>query len=217
MAGYPEAWGDSLINCGLMAAAVILAILSLPEFVETFPYILKGLTRDKPLISLEDNLRLRLQRNNLSFTAMAFFCLTASMFGMISFGFASNYSSGVKTLVNIGMFLLYYLLRIMLAHAFRREGSGKEFYRAGNRMYNNVMIVLVTFMAVTIGICGTLDVDAAAIRSILIHETLLAAIVLAIRKVEIFTGFCNPFRAFLYLCGLEIFPAGMLVAAAILF
>lgn len=217
MSGDPVLWGESLINCILMAGAIVFAILSLSDYVEILPYVIDGFLRDRPLLSLEDNLRLRRERNTVSLAALSFFCLIAARYDMVSFRFTASYASGLKTLVTLAVFSLYYLVRAILVKAFDHDSRGKENYRAGVHLYNNVMILLVTLMGLTIGAGHFAAAEDTVMKSILIHEIAIAGILLVIRELEIFSGFCNPLKAFLYLCILEFFPAGILIAAAVLF
>ena len=55
------------------------------------------------------------------------------------------------------------------------------------------------------------------IRKILLYEMAVVFTLFMIRRTQILSNACNQFTAFLYLCGLEILPAGLLVVSALVF
>lgn len=217
IAGAPHLWGDALINCGLVSVTIILAILCISPLIEVFPIVFAGIFRTKPVLTFESNVRLGKERNMVAWVAYLALCLIFARFDVISMRFLEKFPYGLSTLIVLGIMLVYMLLRVGLISAFEPKRRGKEYYMASNHLYFNFLILLAAAMCVTVLICLFNDMNDLIVRRILLYEIAGTAILLALRKLEIMSNYCNLFLGFLYLCALEIFPAGLLIAASLLF
>ena len=210
-------WGDSLINCCLVSALIIAFIILLQQFVEIFPYIFGGMLRSKPVMNLENNVRLGRERNQLAALAIMTIAVIFARFDVISLRFMEKFTYGISTLLVTGMILAALLVRRIMVKSFEPKRRTKEYYRAANNLFYNFCILLATLMATTIAICILSEANELIVRKILLYEIMGIGILFSLRKIEISSNFCNLLVGFLYLCALEIFPAGLLVAASFLF
>lgn len=210
-------WGDAIINCLLVSAAIVTAILCLSQFIEVFPIVFSGIFRTKPVMSFESNVRLGRERDTVAWAAYFALCLVFARYDVISLRFMEQFPFGLSTLIVLGIMLFYMLLRMTLISIFEPKRRGKEYYKASNNLYFNYLILLAVLMAVTVTICLVSDMNDLIVRRILLYEIAGTAVLLALRKLEILSNYCNLLLGFLYLCALEIFPAGLLIAASLLF
>ncbi len=217
LAGAPHLWSDALINCGLVSATIILAILCISQLIEVFPIVFAGIFRTKPVLSFESNVRLGKERDMVAWVAYLALCLIFARFDVISLRFMEKFPFGISTLFVIGIMLAYMMLRMSLIKAFEPKRRGKEYYMASNNLYFNFLILLAGAMCATVLFCLYKDMNDLIVRRILLYEIVGTAALLALRKLEILSNYCNLFLGFLYLCALEIFPAGLLIAASLLF
>lgn len=210
-------WGDSLINCCLVSGVIIFFIITLSHLVELLPMLFGGIWRTKPIMNIENNVRLGRQRNLVAGGAFAAMCLFLSRYDIFSLRILERFSSGVTTLLIAAMILVILLFRYLLIQWLEPRRRGREYYKASNTLLSNFVILATLFMGATIVVCQLFGANEMIVRRILISELGLSGVVFALRKIEISSNFCNLFVGFLYLCALEIFPASLLVAASILF
>lgn len=213
MAPVPADWSAVPLNCVLMSGAAVFAMFQIRDLVEIAPYLFRGLTRDKTLIETEDNLHLRQERNMVALAAKFFFCLMAARLGFLSFGL----KGAAATLATLGSLAVYSVLRRAASAALERKAGNREAYRASFGLFDNFITVLAIVAGATLWAGSLPGSDPESIRMTFLNETVVAAAIFVLRKSEILFSFCNPLKAFLYLCTLELIPAGILVAAAVLF
>ncbi len=213
MGPVPSDWSAVPFNCILMSGAAVFAMFQIRDLVEIAPYLLRGLTRDKTLIETEDNLHLRQERNMAALAAKFFFCLMAARLGFLSFGL----DGAAATLATLGCLTLYSLARRAASAALERRSGNREAHRASFGLFDNFITILSVVTGMTLWIGDMIGSDPESLRMTFLNETVVTAVVFILRKSEILFSFCNPLKAFLYLCTLELIPAGILVAAAVLF
>ena len=79
----------------------------------------------------------------------------------------------------------------------------------------NSFILLCLLLLPTVGILGLCGVDEAVIRLVVFVEITFFYALAVLRRGNILLSVCNPLTTFLYLCGLEFLPTGLLVASAL--
>ena len=84
-------------------------------------------------------------------------------------------------------------------------------YRAGYTFF----ILLMMLLLATVGILYLAGVDDLVISRFLLVETGIVYLIYVLRRGQILSVSCNPLTTFLYLCGLELLPTGLLVASAV--
>ena len=210
-------WGDSLLNSALVSAAILLCLAAAPSFSEVFSLLRGSLTRLKPAMDLENNVRLSRERNRLSALALLVLSLAAARFSLVDFGFLSAYGPAVGTLAVIGACGLAMLVKMGLNGLLTPRRSGLEYYNTAHSLFLNILTMTATLAVVTIGICSLLKLNDLSVRCILLYELGAAFLLNCIRRLDLSLHFCNLFTAFLYLCALDFFPAALLVSATLFF
>ncbi len=217
LAASPPLWGESLINCGLVSVTIVLAILCLSNIIEIFPIVVAGIFRTKPVMRFENNIRLGRERDQVAGVAFLAVCLIFAKYDVISLRFMEKFSAGISTLTVIGIMAAYLLVRGLLIFLLEPMRRGKEYYVASNHIFFNFVILSTVLMAMTVLGCSLMDINDLAVRKILLYEISGVGLFFAARKLDIMSNFCNLFFGILYLCVLEFFPVGLLIAATLLF
>jgi len=68
-----------------------------------------------------------------------------------------------------------------------------------------------------VGILYLVGADDLTVKTFLLIETGVTYLLYLLRRGQILSGSCNPLTTFLYLCGLELLPAALLVVPAVIF
>lgn len=210
-------WGDSPVNGILIVAFTLLTVLYLRRLVGILPYLTKGLWRWKEILNLEASMRLSRDRSAFALVMVVPFCLVVSRFDLFPVRWPDLPDPGYKTLLIVGVFAVYALLRRFAARLAMPRRISHDTYRIASNCGYNFFIVMTLLMVATAGICSVAGVENDLIRKILLYEMAVVFTLFMIRRTQILSNACNQFTAFLYLCGLEILPAGLLVASALIF
>lgn len=211
------AWNSSIINMIIVSVTIFLCILTIKQIVEILPYIIGGISRSKPVMNLENNVRLTRERNLVSMVSIIIISIFLSKFRMIHFDFLDRYDPGIGTLAIYGAVLLVLLIRLLLSRILEPRRRGKDYYRASSLVFLNFLILLAALFLITLGICSVTNVNELTIKHILEYETIGITLLFCLRKLDLSSHFCNLFNGFLYLCALEFFPAALLIGASLLF
>ena len=93
---------------------------------------------------------------------------------------------------------------------------GKETSSAARRCAYSFFILLTFAMLILVGIFSiTGGISARAARLVLLTVIGLSFLMSGVRSAQILAQHCNGLAAFLYLCGLELMPATLLVLSAV--
>lgn len=212
-----QLWGDSIVNSALVSAAILLAVILLPAILETLPVVLSGFMRTKPILNLDNNTSQARTRNQVAWTSFLAISLFCARYSLVKVDFLDGKAAGISTLVTVAAVFAYLILRLILSSMVKPSGRKKEYFKAADSIFYNYAIILAAIMAVTAAFAAVTGMNDLTVRSILIYESAGMAAVLILRKLEILSDYCNLLLGILYLCALEIFPAGLLIAASLLF
>ena len=83
-------------------------------------------------------------------------------------------------------------------------------------MLRDYIILLSILLLATVGLCAVLRLPDPVVRSVLIWETAAVWLFDMVRSAQLLAAHVSGFSTFLYLCGLEIFPAALLVTVVVL-
>ena len=112
----------------------------------------------------------------------------------------------------LGFLFLRTIMRYMVIPANVSHETLKVAYRSA---YGFFVLQSVVFMILA-GIASLFPDSMLIVRRVAVCSLGLFYVVFLVRKMHILANSCNQFAAFLYLCALEIVPAAVLVATAIL-
>lgn len=210
----PE-WSDFLVNKSLVMLAIFLFLLSFRDIVSLIPSLLDCIDRARANISLEHSLNVARQRNLVAIEAALPFCLVVDRYCLYSPDIMKLVPDKLGALSTIAAFLAYILVRklaYLLFHPLRQSAE------ANNTIHHtpyNYFIVIVALLLATVGIMSVLHCSDELIKSVLLWETGVSFLYTLIRTSQILGYYCNFFTTFLYLCALELLPAGLLIASEI--
>lgn len=209
-------WSSSPVNSTVVVLLVILSIVFLRNILSSIVPIAGCYTRPRGVYNLESNLRSVKDRNIFAILMVLPFTMMLSGYRIWNPRFASGLTDELHLAVTTGAFIAAAFFRYLLTTQLRGRRTNIESFNNANRFTYTHFIVLVIVMLATAGILSISGAGFVVSRRILLWVMAVMGVILIIRKINIFNYFCSPFASFLYLCGLEILPAGLFAAAAVL-
>ena len=213
--GAGAAWTDILTNRILACVAVLLLLLNLLDFFRIVPHLLYSYNRSRGGADLEHNMGLARIRNLTALFYLLPVCLIADHYALVRPHFFSGISPMWTAAATIGLILAFLLVRRLCYLLFRPARlSGEE---ASTLQHNigNYIILLSILMLTTVGLSTAFRIPDAAVRSVLLWETAAVWLFNMVRSAQLLVAHVSGFSTFLYLCGLELFPAALLVTVVV--
>ena len=213
----PLPWDSYPINTALVILAVLVFILQLRRLLRISPFLFEGMFRSKKLLDLEDGVRLIRDRNTLALNSVLIMVLVSSRYGLYAPSFMEDYPGGIRTLLTLGIFILFLLFRHLMIIGMSRYKLEGELYQLNNRIANDYLILLTIFVMAVAGVLSVFHVSPDVVRTVLYYVIAAVYTLFILMRSQILSSSCAQLPAILYLCILEILPAGLLVASEILF
>lgn len=212
---YATAWGDLLPNSILTVVAVLLFIAAIPIYLKLAPIINGCMVRRKANSDLEHSMSLARQRNLCALFYILPFCLIADRFRLFNPDIRAQIPEMWSSFATLGVFIAFCLLRALFFFTLRPP----VYQEAADTIHHipyNFFIRLTSIMLATVGISTLLPLSELVIRTILLWETAVFFLLSIIRTSRFLSQYCSGLATISYLCALEILPAAVLVAGAIL-
>ena len=171
----------------------------------------------KENINMDASLKTRRDRNLAALAMVLPFCLLATRFNLYSLDFMSEMSETARLGITIGVFVAYLIIRITIAVAIKPRRVRGNLWHAATTAEYTFFIPLTLILLIAGGLLSMATASSDIPRYAMIWLSGAIYIVFLVRKLQIFSSYCNLFRAFLYLCALEILPTGVLIASAVIF
>lgn len=209
-------WSEPLFMQLLIVAACLIFMATITPTINVMSSLLRCVVRAKESEFLFNAVSLSRCRNYACLGValpVIIICARFSLVPLPSFLHADTVA--LKLLYTSAVIAAYIIARIACRTLLRsRRTDRKKWQCACSIPYTffalgGTAVIITSIICLLSGICD--DITA----SILLWETAAIYTLCLIRKMEIFTHFRGFFAAFLYLCTLEILPAGIFVAAAI--
>lgn len=235
--GLATAWGDQPLNWVLVIVSAFAFAFSLPSLYHIFPHIAKCFSRWRWNFTVEASLQLSRTRDAFALLCVIPFCLIVSRYRLVGGALPGDMTIGPPaggsllsgridllsrvpeawfTLAVLGVFVAYYLLRtvtyLLLETRFFNAGA----FQVARKAERNFFVSLTFILLAGTGILYAFKAAEGTIRLFLWIATGAVYLVFLVRKSEILASVCNPLSTFLYLCGLEFLPTGLLIAACLL-
>ncbi len=209
-------WSDVLVNSTLVVVFALLVLLNMRTFIHIIPQLLPTLTRWKTCLSLDHNIHLCRERGYAALILFVPFCLLADRYALVRPSLFDTVPVQWRVGAVTGLLLLYIMLRRICYSLCALKVRRRETFLAAQRSSYGYFILMLVLLLATAGVCTMLKCNDLMVSHILLAEILLCYLLAVVRKGQILNSFCNPFLTFLYLCGLELIPTGMLAAAVVL-
>ncbi len=206
------AWTDFPVNRILAVMAVGILILNLPDLLRLLPHLLYSFDRSRGSAELEHSVSVARTRN---LTALAFFlpfCLLADRYALVRPHFWAAIPAPWSSVATIGLLLVWLLVRALCFAAFRPRRLSAEPAATLRHLSFNYFILLAALTLITAGVCTIFRIPDAVIRTVLYWEIGAVWLFTLLRSSQFLDAHGLGFATFLYLCGLEIVPAALIVA-----
>lgn len=200
----------------LALISVFAAILLLGRMVNIFPSLMACTIRWKESVNLEASVKHSLDRDLLAVAMILPFCLVVERFGLYAPDFMTPFGPDLHLAVTIGVFLVYIFIRGAVTKAIRPHKMQSKTYRTATRASFTFFIILTIILLSMGGLMSFGGTEESIIRNAMLCVSAFIYALFLLRKMQIFVSGCSFFAAFLYLCALEFFPTGVLVASAII-
>ncbi|MBR2063982.1 MAG: DUF4271 domain-containing protein [Bacteroidales bacterium] len=200
----------------LAIISTLIMITLLKRLVNIFPSLIACMVRWKESVNLEASVKNSLDRDMLAAACIIPFCIVVEKFRLYDPSFVDGMSENIRLLIIIGVFLAYCSIRIMMSAIVKTHKATGKSAKTAERSSFTFFIILSLILILTGWGLSFLKVDTTVIRSAMLWISGIIYALSLLRKTQIFVSGCSFFTAFLYLCALEIFPTGALVASALI-
>ena len=200
----------------LALISFLVCLLLLKTLVEVFPSLMACLVRWKESVNLDASVQLSRGRDIMSIAMVMPFCLTVGRYTLYSPTWMGQFGADARLGITIGIIIAYILLRKGLEHVFRSRKINPKTYKTACKSSHTFFIILTLVLMTMGGVMSFVDADPMTIKSAMLWLSAAIYCIFLFRKTQIFKSSCSIFTGFLYLCGLEIFPTGVLVASALI-
>ena len=201
----------------LALVSVLIIITLLGRLVNIFPSLLACALRWKESVNLEASVKDSLDRDMLAAAMILPFCLTAERFRLFRPILMERLEPNLHLATTIGVFLTYILIRALFSKMLRPHKMAAKTYKTAEKSSYTFFIDLTIILMAMGGVMSFIGTDETVITDAMLCVSAAIYLLFLIRKTQIFASGCSFFTAFLYLCALEFFPTGALVASAIIF
>ena len=206
------AWGDLLTNRILAVVAILLLLAGVPDLFRLAPHLLYGFDRSRGAAALEHSLGMARTRNLVAFACVLPFCLMADRYALMRPGFWAQIPEQWSAPATLGLLAGFLLVRAFAYLVGRPRRLSTEQYATLRHNPYNYFILLTGLMLVSAGVLSLVHLPDAVIRTVLWVEMAVIYLFALLRSGQILSSFGMGFPTFLYLCGLEIIPAALMVA-----
>lgn len=194
---------------------VLLAMLQLRRFMELFPLLMDSVFRARGSSTLESSVNYSADRTHISLTLIIPAVIMIYRYCLWDASFLHGLGPGLRLAAVTGIFGIYVLLRLLMYLLFKPRRGG-EFYQRSHRACFTFFILLMLAVMFSVGVLYVFHAGDVAIRHTIYTETALFYSWFLLRRTQFLSLSCNHLQTFLYLCGLEILPTGLLVATAVI-
>lgn len=210
-------WMDYPLNWIGVTVCTIIFVLTLRTFIHLLPTLWGGLWWEKMILNLEDSVPNTRDRNRLFAATYLPACFLASKYSIFHPSFLAPLGDGLNAIgiiaATAGFFLLRQIIFVIIAASDPAVKCRKA--RVAQRSVMNFWIVGTFVLCILACILSTALINSDTVRYILIGFGILIYLLFIIRKTEILLSFCNPLKAFSYLCALELIPLAAMVATGL--
>ena len=205
--------GLSMVASILVAVSVLLFLLALRSFLNVLPYLADGIFRARGSAALENSVRVSRDRNLVAAVFLIPAILVIYRYRLVDVGLFDTLTPDMRLLAVAGVFVGYLFIRFLLYRWMkprRRYDDYQMAYRAGYTFF----ILLMMLVLVTVGVCYILQLPDETVKTVILIETGVMFFLYLVRRGQILSLSCKPLTTFLYLCGLELLPAALVVLPA---
>lgn len=215
---YTAEWRDSAPIQATIMAVVLILLFSVRKIISIMPSLLGAFIRVKENFNIEDSLRLRRNRNQITAMSAISITLIYARYKVLPLG-SIGIDGPVQTFAGtIAFFLILWGYRYAACMLFSRFSPKDRAYRTAkgaSYTYFTITVALSCVTAFLLFISGTRDMG--SIRTALLITAAVIYSVYLVREIQIFIhSACPAYIVFLYLCSLELLPAAAIITCILL-
>ena len=211
----PLSGTPTILMMALVCVSVVLVILFLERFLRLLPLLADSIFRARGSNTLENSVGFCADRNLFSLVLLLPALLIIFRYRLYDAVFLRDLSPDARLLALSGVFGAFLLLRLLL-YLWCKPRRGADYYQRSYRAGHTYFILGMLLVLLTVGILALIRLPETTIRWVIYSEAAVVCLLFWLRRAQILSLSCNPFRTFLYLCGLEILPLTLLVVSAVL-
>lgn len=209
-------WSLDIFTTVVMAIFLILTIITISDFIRMLPLLVDSYSRKSSCLAIEHSVQTSGQRNFTAFIILLPFCLVADKFDLFRPNFLSGVPHGWMAVVLIGVFILYILVKLLMANIVRKPYHiSFDSWRAIQRCFFNYFILMAVVVMATAGLMSLFGAETGGVQKVCRWEIAGIYFLSFLRSGNILSDYCSGLGTILYLCALEVLPTGALVACAI--
>ncbi len=201
----------------LALISTIIIITLLRRLVNIFPSLVACTVRWKESVNLEASVKHSYDRNIIAVSMVIPFCLVAERFRLYDPSFMEGMGEDLRIGITSGVFIAYIIIRRLISMMVQTRKVNKKTYNTAGKASYTFFIILTLLLMTTGGMLSFINIEAGVIKTAMLWISAFIYALLLFRKLQIFHSNRSIFTAFLYLCALEIFPTGLLIASALIF
>lgn len=209
-------WSDDPVNRILIVISTISLLLVLPTIIRLFPLLWGGIFRLKPASRIFENVHLSRDRNLLALLCIVPFCIAVAKLKLYRLEIMDSMSEGMASLLIIGVFFTWMLARLIFdtAIAPRNISDG---WKLSESIPLNFFIITTICLLVPAFAETILNLSENTLQTASYLIIGLLYLLMLLRRLEILSRKYHLFKAFLYLCGLEGLPSGLLITSTLIY
>ena len=208
-------WQDLTANRILVVIATVVVLLYITEIIRLLPSLMQVLSRWRGAIYLEHSVNMARSRNLSAMAISIPLCLLADRFALYRPGWWSAIPPQWSALTFIGIWAVYLLLRRGISYFIIPYTLDSDNRGAVKYTLNTFTIIAGILMLTTTLVMRVFHSPEASVRTVLLFEAGFFWLFSLLRTGQILGAHCGGFTTILYLCALEILPAGLLVLSAV--
>lgn len=210
-----DIWAASPVNQAAILLCLILAVFTLRQFAIILPYLTEGMIRWKRLSEIESNMRLARERDMLILPSFVICIVALSAMGMLQPPSTESFGEGMKTACTIGIMTGFLAVRGIMILITPSGKGGRDVCRTANRaLFDFGILTSLAYLLILLIFYRSGDYTIIA-RKVAYYATGFMWLLFLFRKSQILRSADNLFHTILYLCAVELLPAGLLVASIV--
>lgn len=216
----PFSWISVPEHGWFLVGAALLMLLLLPELLALMPSVSGAISRRRGNLEIEHSLSVARSRNYCARMLTVPFLIAVDRYGLYPASFLAPRGEPWLRIAEIaGVFVGFVLLRLLAFGIIfkvwppRMDNESRTTVRKG--LYN-YFVVFSVLMLVSVCLLTVFRADDELICLIMWVEMGLLWLLSFLREHQFLASKCSGLGTFLYLCGLEILPVGVLIASALL-
>lgn len=214
------AWVDVPEHAWILIVSALLVLFIIPELYKLMPAMAGCLLRSRGNLEVEHSISTARSRNLCARILAIPFLVAVDRYCLYDADFLAGWGEPWLRLGELAAVVVAVLIfrRILLALLLgRRLRLDADSNKAITRGILNYFISFAILMMLSISILYMFKASDEAIRLVINGELAVFWLLSVVREGQILQQKCGVFATFLYLCGLELLPAGALIASALIF